>query len=132
MSDENKRIVVRRAPQSHNTTLRHIQPPAGLGDVNDLAAEIESYADILLGRTEPPIEAGVASLMECADAFYARACEIDMLIHKGERDFTIGRGSPLYKFRTGELRSFLDLSKRAAEMGSRRITVAMAAIQERR
>lgn len=134
MSDQEKRIVVRRAPQQmeRNSTLRHIQPPEGLGEVDALAAEIESYADVLLGRCEPPIDAGVASLMECADAFYARACEIDMLIHKGERDFTIGKGSPHYKFRTGELRSFLELSKRAAEMGSRRITVALAAIQERR
>jgi hypothetical protein len=32
------------------------------------------------------------------------------------------RGSALYKFRTGELRSFIELSKRASELGSRRLT----------
>ena len=41
------------------------------------------------------------------------------------------RGSPLYKFRTGELRSFLDLSKRAAELGSRRLTQEQLMFQMR-
>jgi RNAse (barnase) inhibitor barstar len=98
--------------------------PEGLPKVADLVQELDAYRDVLLGRVDPPVDAGVASLMECADAYFARACEIDMLIHQGEREFTIGKGDDHYKFRTGELRAFLDLTKRAAEMGSRRITLA--------
>lgn len=96
----------------------------GLPKVDDLVEEIHGYTEVLLGRVEPPLDAGIASLMECADAYFARACEIDILIHQGEREFKIGKGDPLYKFRTGELRTFLDMTKRAAEMGSRRITLA--------
>lgn len=97
--------------------------PSGLGKVDDLVVELNGYTDILLGRVEPPVD-GVSALMECADAYYARGCEIDMLIHEGERDFSIGKGDPHYRFRTGELRSFLELTKRSAELGSRRITMA--------
>lgn len=70
--------------------------------------------------------------MEVADAYFARACEVDMLIHQGEREGGIFKSSPYYRFRTGELRSFLDLSKRAAELGSRRITLAQMAYAEQR
>lgn len=103
----------------------------GLGKVADLSEEIKGYTNVLLGRVDPPMDAGVATLMECADAYYARACEIDILIHEGEREFEIGKGDPLYKFRTGELRSFLELTKRAQEMGSRRITLAQLMMQGR-
>jgi hypothetical protein len=61
-------------------------------------------------------------LAEAATVYYCRAQEIDALIHAGEREGVIMRGSALYKFRTGELRSFIELSKRAAELGSRRLT----------
>lgn len=102
-----------------------------MGKVADLSEEIKGYTNVLLGRVDPPMDAGVATLMECADAYYARACEIDILIHEGEREFEIGKGDPLYKFRTGELRSFLELTKRAQEMGSRRITLAQLMMQGR-
>jgi hypothetical protein len=32
------------------------------------------------------------------------------------------RGSPYYKFRTGQLRSFIEMAKLMAELGSRRLT----------
>jgi hypothetical protein len=41
------------------------------------------------------------------------------------------RGSPLYKFRTGELRSFIELSKKCAELGSRRLTQEQLLQQQR-
>lgn len=78
--------------------------------------------DVLLGRTPPPINHGALTLYECADAFYARAAELTMLIQHAEREGTAGRGSNLQKFRTGELRTFSELCKRAADLGSRRLT----------
>lgn len=131
MSD--RRFVVRKAPVHTSNRLRSpaLQLGEGLGKVADLSEEIKGYTNVLLGRVDPPMDAGVATLMECADAYYARACEIDILIHEGEREFEIGKGDPLYKFRTGELRSFLELTKRAQEMGSRRITLAQLMMQGR-
>lgn len=125
------RFVVRRAAPP-SPTLRSIKIPEGLPKIDDIVIELEGYRNVLLGRVEPPVDAGVASLMECADAYFARACELDMLIHEGEREFTIGKGDPYYRFRTGELRSFLELTKRSAELGSRRITLAQMQLNERR
>lgn len=78
--------------------------------------------NVLLGRLPSPIQAGVLSLMEVADNYYARAAELTMLIQKAEREGDIGKGSEFYKFRTGELRTFMEMAKRAADLGSRRLT----------
>jgi hypothetical protein len=95
----------------------------GLPDVDELWDEIHGYVDVILGRVESPIETvGYLGLAELATAYHARALEIEMLIHNAEREGVVIRGSQLYKFRTGELRSFIDLTKRAAELGSRRLT----------
>lgn len=94
----------------------------GLDPVDELWEELQSYMDILLGRVDPPINSPYLALAECATQYYCRAQEIDARIHAGERSGDIVRGSPYYKFRTGELRSFLELSKRASELGSRRLT----------
>lgn len=77
--------------------------------------------DVLLGREDPPVD-GVLSLMEVADAYYARAMELTMLIQQMEREGTVLKGSSHYKFRTGELRTFSEMAKRAADLGSRRLT----------
>lgn len=61
-------------------------------------------------------------MMEVATAYHARGQEIDMIIHRGERNSSILKSSPYYKFRTGELRAFLELTKKCAELGSRRLT----------
>ena len=94
----------------------------GLPPVGDLWEEIQGYIDVILGRVESPIDSPYLSMAEVATAYYGRGQEIDALIHKGERLGDIQKGSPYYKFRTGELRSFLELSKRASELGSRRLT----------
>jgi hypothetical protein len=95
---------------------------SGLPSVDELKDELLAYCDVLLGRTDPPVDHGVMTLMEVADAYFARASEIEMLIHEQERQGNVVRGSDHYKFRTGALRSFLDMSKKAAERGSRRLT----------
>ena len=77
-----------------------------------------------MGRVIPPIDNGVMTLMEVASAYYARAQEINMRILRGEAQGHIGKGTPIYKFRTGELRAFRELTQQAAELGSRRVTAA--------
>lgn len=81
--------------------------------------------DVLLGREDPPIPAQrVDSLMEVANAYYARAKEIEVLILESEREGYITSTSGLSKFRKGELRAAIELFKASFELGSRRITVA--------
>lgn len=94
----------------------------GLPSVDELWEELQTMTDVILGRQQSPIESPYLALAEVATAYHCRAQEMDMLIHAGERDGVIVKGSPYYRFRTGELRSFLELSKRAAELGSRRLT----------
>ena len=103
----------------------------GLASVDDLWDEIQGYIDVLLGREESPISSPYLAMAEVATTFYARAQEIDAKIHAAEREGAILRGSPLYKFRTGELRSFLELSKKCAELGSRRLTQEQVLAQQR-
>jgi len=103
----------------------------GLPSVDDLWHEISGYIDVILGRVESPIESPYLSMAEVATAYYCRAQEIDAKIHAGEREGDIVKGSPYYKFRTGELRSFIELSKKAAELGSRRLTQEQLLQQQR-
>lgn len=106
--------------KDHHLRLFHLNE--GLPSLTSLRAELQDMWDTLLGRIEPPIPSrSVQALMEVADAFYARAGEITAMIQKDEAD---GLASPSYrKFRTGELRTFMEVAKRAADLGSRRITV---------
>lgn len=89
-----------------------------------MSAELHAYTSVLLGRVTPPHDNGVMTLMEVANAYYSRAKEMEMRIHEGERDGWVHKGGDLYRFRTGELRDFIDLSKAAQELGSRRLTAA--------
>lgn len=125
-----RRIHPRHVPQ-YGQTLRDVPLKYGLPPVDDLVKELAGYTDVLLGRVSPPIDNGVATLMEVANAYFARACELDMLIHEGEREGDIFKGSDYYKFRTGELRTFLELTKRSFELGSRLITVEQMRMSER-
>jgi len=83
--------------------------------------EIDEMRDVLMGRLPPPIEVGVMTLYEVADAFFARICDITIEIQRAEREGAVSRGSRLYKFRTGELRTMAELTKAAATLGSRRL-----------
>jgi hypothetical protein len=88
-----------------------------------MRAEITDMTEVLLGRVPPPINVGVPTLMEVAEAYHARACEMEMAIHEAETEGAVIRGSRTYKFRTGQLRTFQEMCKRAIDLGSRRITV---------
>ena len=118
------RKVHQSAPTQHDArNLRAIRLGDGLPPIPKMMEEIADMTDVLMGRVEPPVHQGVITLMETADAYFARASEMTMLIQQGEREGTVLRGSAAYRFRTGELRTFMELAKRAADLGSRRITV---------
>ena len=120
--------TIRKKRQS---TLRQFDVGVGLPSPTLLAVELQDMTDVLLGRKNPPVFAGnVEALLEVADAYFARASEIAMKILAAEREGKINKSSPYSKFRTGELRIFMDLARSAASTGSRRITVTQ--MQENR
>lgn len=84
--------------------------------------ELREYTDILLGRIEPPIDKGVLTMMEVAEAFHARAREMEMELLELEAEGAVLRGSRPYKFRTGMLRSFIEMCSKTIDLGSRRLT----------
>jgi hypothetical protein len=112
-------------------TLTSVLVGMGLPELDVLVEELAGYTDVLMGREPSPIESPYLGLMEVATAYHSRACEIENIIHRGEREGLIPRGSAYYKFRTGELRDFTELAKRAAELGSRRLTQEQLLTQHR-
>lgn len=104
---------------------------ANLPSPDEIRDELLGYCDVLLGRTAPPVESPYLSLAEIATAYYARGCELDMLIHEEERANRVIRGTPYYRLRTGALRSFLEMSKKMADLGSRRLTQEQLMYQQR-
>lgn len=96
--------------------------PSGLPSPDEIYDELQYYCDVLLGREPSPINSPYLTLAEVATAYYARAQELDMLIHEAERAGDVVRNAPHYKIRTGALRSFIEMSKKMAELGSRRLT----------
>jgi hypothetical protein len=116
-SDATKTIAPART-----TRLRAIRVGDGLPPLDEMQNELEEMTNVLMGRVEPPVNFGVLTLMETADVYYARAMELTMLLQAGEREGVVMKGSAHYKFRTGELRTFAELAKRAADLGSRRLT----------
>lgn len=91
-------------------------------DLAQMKAELDDYTDMLLGRLDPPLDHGVMTLYELAAAAYARAKEMEMELLDKEADGVILKGTLPYKFRTGKLRSFIELAHRTCELGSRRVT----------
>lgn len=105
--------------------------PEGLPTYDEIIEELTEYSNILLGRMDSPIESPYLSLMEVAGAYYARAREIEMLIYDGENSKAIIRGSQYYKLRTGRLNSFIEMSKRLFDLGSRRLSQETLISQQR-
>jgi hypothetical protein len=114
-----------RAPnKAFSHRLTDVETIEGLPDIEELQEELLGYANVILGRADPPLQLDgfYLDLMEVAAAYYARAKEIDMLIHWEEQNRRVIRGSPYYRFRTGQLRSFMEMAKMMADLGSRRLT----------
>ena len=111
--------------------LTEVPLDSGLPSPEEITEELLGYCDVLLGRVEPPVDSPYLGLAEIATAYYARACELDMLIHEQERLGTVIRGHDLYRVRTGGLRSFLEMSKKMSDLGSRRLTQEQLLFQQR-
>ena len=113
-----------RAPThvQYGKKLTDVPTDVGIGTVEELYEELQGYWDILLGRELPPVESPYLSLQEVSTAYYSRGMEIHAHILEGERARKVIRGSDLNKFRTGYLRDFCEVAKRAADLGSRRMT----------
>lgn len=88
----------------------------------ELRQELQDMRNVLLGRVPPPIDTGISTLMEVAEVYHSRAKEIEQVFHQEENNGNIMKGTSHYKFRTGELRSFIEMCKGAMELGSRRVT----------
>lgn len=112
--------------------MRQFEMARGMPSLVLLESEVQDMMDVLLGRVDPPINSGVLTLMEVADAYFARGSEMVMLILKGEREGSIPRGGNYAKFRTGELRHFLDVCKGARDLGSRRVTAKQLTMEAER
>jgi|SRR5262245_61002501 len=118
-----QRVVAPDQVPRFSRRLTDVEVLEGLGSVEELHEELLGYANIILGRADPPTDQdSYLDLMEVASAYYARAKEIDMLIHWEEQQRRVIRGSPYYKLRTGQLRSFIEMAKMMADLGSRRLT----------
>ncbi len=105
------------------STLRPF-PLASGRELSQWKLELDEYREVLLGRQPPPVNNGILTLMEVADAYLARAREMEQLLQRWETEGTVVKGSNQYKFRTGELRSFIESARSAVELGSRRVTAA--------
>lgn len=124
---EHRIKVVRVAAPSHvqfSRRLTDVPVPAGLPEPAAIKEEIFGYWNVLLGRVDPPVRSPYLDLAEVANAYYARALELEALILEAERDPQSGivRGHPLNRLRTGSLRAFLEAAKHMAQLGSRRLS----------
>src|SRR5215831_257610 len=127
-----KVIATVKAPATFSRALTDVVVLQGLNSVEELQDELLGYVDVLLGRADPPTDQeSYIDLMEVASAYYARAKELDMLIHWEEQQRRVIRGSPYYKFRTGQLRSFIEMAKMMADLGSRRLTQERLLFEQR-
>jgi hypothetical protein len=98
--------------------------------VGDMMDELMEYCNVLLGRTPPPVDYGAWTLMELAEAYHARASEMEMVIFHAEQQGKVTKGSTAYRFRTSQLRTFLEMTRRMMDMGSRRITAVQMLMDE--
>lgn len=100
-----------------------------MGDGFELSAlqtELDGYMNVVLGRVPPPFDNGVMTLMEFANTVLARLTEIEIAILRAEAEGSIIKGSRIYKFRTGELRTAQELFGKTQDLGSRRVTYYLA------
>ena len=78
--------TVTRDRQSSTGRLRAVPLGEGLPDLERMRSEIDDMTAVLMGREDPPVEAGIMSLLEVADAYYARAAELTMLLQRAEQE----------------------------------------------
>lgn len=109
-------------PPKYKGRVREFTLGSGLPSPEKITRELKEYRDVLAGRADPPIQKGVATMLEVAEAYFSRACDIEQDILIAAREGRITKSSPYHSIRTQEIRSFKEQAKSAAELGSRRIT----------
>lgn len=105
----------------HSSSLTPIAFPT-VNRYDDLLDEFTHYANVLLGREPSPIQSPYLELMEVATAYHSRARKVEMELLTMEQSGTIMRGDALYRFRTGQLSSFIEMTRKCIDLGSRRLT----------
>jgi hypothetical protein len=93
-----------------------------LASPTEIREELAGYRDVLMGRAEPPLFKGIQTLMEVANGYFSRACELEQLIYTAKAEGWLPSGKGYETLRTQEIRSFKELAKGATELGSRRMT----------
>lgn len=118
-----KRVAVSK-PGVYRGRVREFRLGEGLPTPAAIREEISQMRDVLMGRVDPPIEKGVITLMEVANGYFSRACEMEQLIYEAISEGRLAgpRKTKYNQLRTQEIRSFKELAKGATELGSRRIT----------
>lgn len=121
-----KRVIRRKKgaskPANYKGRVRQFRLGAGLPSPPAIRDELREYRDVLMGRKDPPIDKGVLTLMEVAEGYFSRACEIEQEILEALADGRITKDSEYHSLRTQEIRSFKEMTKSATELGSRRLT----------
>jgi hypothetical protein len=102
--------------------LTEVPVGSDLPSAEEIQDELIYYCDVLLGKRPPPVDSPYLDLCEIATAYFARACDLEIRIYWEEQQQRVMRGHPLYKMRTGQLRTFMDMAKRMSDLGSRRLT----------
>lgn len=97
-----------------------VKTGALLGDIDELKTEIYDYIDVLKGDAPSPLDDSLLDMMEVSTAYYVRLKEIEVMILDAESD----GDNTLKAFRTGFLRSAIELFKAVKDLGSRRVTAA--------
>lgn len=114
--------VIHASQAQFGRRLTDVVVGSGLPTVEELQEELLGYVDILMGRADPDVDSPYLDLMEHAAAYFARGKELEILILGEEQSRRVVRGHPLNKFRTGQLRSFNEMAKHMADLGSRRLS----------
>jgi len=119
-----KKRTLTKPPKAHpyKGKLREFHIPRGLLTPDEIREEMEDMRAVLHGHVNPPMEKGVITLMEVAEGYFSRACEIEQLILAGKAQGWLPKNKGYEQLRTQEIRSFKELAKAATELGSRRVT----------
>lgn len=123
--DKSTKVVRRAKPRpSYKGKVRSFHINSGLPTPAAILQELSDMRDVLQGREDPPLEMGILTLMETAEGYFSRACALEQEIYTAVRQGKlVGKTKTEYSsIRTQELRSFKEMAKSAAELGSRRLT----------
>jgi hypothetical protein len=120
-----KKVVVRKGvpkKRKYKGSVRSFTLGSGLPAPEIIREELRGYRAVLLGHEDPPIEMGIITLMEVAEGYFSRACDIEQQILEAVSEGRLVDKTVYHSLRTQEIRSFKEMAKSATELGSRRIT----------